>query len=90
MSLQEKRLFVAMELSNKKWRLAFGDGSGCRQRTISARDEEALVREVARAKEKFGLPADAPVICCYEAGRDGFWIDRMLKKNGFDKGAFSR
>jgi transposase len=35
------------------------------------------------AKEKMGLPTDAAVVCCYEAGRDGFWIDRLLKKHGF-------
>ena len=83
MSLQAKSLFVAMELSNKKWKLVFGDGSRERERNVPARCEEALVREVALAKEKLGLPSDASVVCCYEAGRDGFWVDRMLKKHGF-------
>jgi transposase len=83
MSLQAKSLFVAMELSNKNWKLAFGDGSRERQRNIPARSEADLLREVALAKEKLGLPPDAPVVCCYEAGRDGFWIDRLLKKHGF-------
>lgn len=83
MSLQAKSLFMAMELSNKNWKLAFGDGSKERHRSIPARSEAALLREVAMAKEKLGLPADAPVVCCYEAGRDGFWIDRLLKKHGF-------
>ena len=84
MSLQEKRLFVAMELSNKNWKLAFGDGSKMRHRSIPARCEGVLVQEVVRAKEKLGLSADARVVCCYEAGRDGFWIDRMLKSHGFE------
>ena len=83
MSLQEKSLFMAMELSNKNWRLAFGDGCRERQRSIAARSETALVREDAMAKEKLGLPPDAPVVCCYEAGRDGFWVDRLLKKQGY-------
>jgi transposase len=83
MSMQEKRLFVAMELSNKNWKLVFGDGSRERERGIPARREELLLREVKLAKEKLGLPADAAVVFCYEAGRDGFWIDRMLRKNGF-------
>jgi transposase len=72
-----------MELSNKKWKLAMGDGSQERYRTIDARDTAGLVREVGRAKEKLGLPAEAPVMFCYEAGRDGFWIDRMLKQQGY-------
>ena len=28
------------------------------------------------AKARFGLPDDAPVVSCYEAGRDGFWLHR--------------
>jgi len=74
---------MAMELSNKKWKLVFGDGSRERERGVAARCEEALLREVAMAKEKLGLPPEAAVVSCYEAGRDGFWIDRMLKKQGF-------
>ena len=34
MSLQEKSLFMAMELSNKKWKLVFGDGSRERERKV--------------------------------------------------------
>lgn len=83
MSLQTKSLFMAMELSNKNWKLAFGDGSRERYRSVKARVESDLLREVALAKEKLGLPPDAPVVCCYEAGRDGFWIDRLLKRHGF-------
>ena len=80
MSLQTKSLCMAMELSNQHWKLAFGDGSRERYRGIEARSVSALLREVALAKEKLGLPPEAPVVCGYEAGRDGFWIDRLLKK----------
>jgi transposase len=78
MSLQEKRVFMAMELSKQNWKLAFGDGSRERQRTITAGDTAGLVAEIAKAKEKLGLPPEAPVVSCYEAGRDGFWVHRML------------
>lgn len=83
MSQQEQRLFVALELSNKKWKLAMGDGQRERERTMEARATNAFLEEVTQAKAKLGLPADAPVVCCYEAGRDGFWIARMLKAQGF-------
>ena len=83
MSLREKSVFVAMELSNKNWKLAFGDGSQERERSMPARQEAVLLREVTLAKEKLGLAANAPVVFCFEAGRDGFWIDRMLRKHGF-------
>ena len=42
-------------------------------------DTTALKQEIALAKQRFGLPADAPVLSCYEAGRDGFWLHRFLE-----------
>lgn len=84
MSLQERTLYLAMELSNKKWKLCFGDGERIRQRTLEARDQKGLHREIAKTKEKFGLSPDAPVTVGYEAGRDGHWIARMLRKNGYN------
>ncbi len=38
--------------------------------------------EIRAAKKRFGLPEDAPVVCCYEAGRDGFWLHRFLLDQG--------
>lgn len=84
MSLQKEIMCVSMELSKKKWKLGFGDGSKQRLRTIGARDQKQLLREVNHAKEKLGLAVDVRVVFGYEAGRDGFWIARMLKKHGFD------
>ena len=81
MSLQEKKLLFAMELSNKNWKVAFGDGSRMRERNVPAGCEGVLIQEIELAKEKLGLPADVPVVACYEAGRDGFWISRMLEKH---------
>jgi transposase len=39
---------------------------------------DLVVSEIRKAKEKFALPAGAPVVCCYEAGRDGHWLYRYL------------
>ena len=77
-----KTLYLAMELSNQEWRLAFGDGRQERQVTIPARNVKRLEQAIAKAKAKLGLPADAPTYSCYEAGRNGFWIHRMLEKIG--------
>src|SRR5262249_53717190 len=33
-------------------------------------------------QKRFGLADDAPVCCCYEAGRDGFWLHRWLTAQG--------
>ena len=78
----ERSLYVAFEIGNKEWKLAFGDGRQEREVTIRARDQEQTWKEIAKAKEKLGLAANAKVYSCYEAGRDGFWIHRMLTKGG--------
>jgi len=73
-------LYMALELGAKRWKVAFGVGMGAsaRQRDIVAGDREALGKEIAAAKQRFGLDNAAPVRSCYEAGRDGFWIHRFL------------
>jgi transposase len=78
------RLHLAFELSWSQWKLAFtiGHGQPARLRTISARDLPSLLREIAKAKRRFGLPNDAAVVSCYEAGRDGFWLHRWLTGQG--------
>jgi transposase len=74
-------LYLAFELSDQDWKLGFtvGLGQPPRQRKIAAGDTTALKQELALAKQRFSLPADAPVMSCYEAGRDGFWLHRFLE-----------
>jgi transposase len=71
-------LFVALELSDKKWKLACSDGNTRRIVTIAAGDLVALGEAVAKAKARFGMPGGVPIVSCYEAGRDGFWLHRYL------------
>ncbi|MHC4414620.1 MAG: IS110 family RNA-guided transposase, partial [Planctomycetota bacterium] len=77
-------LYIAFELGWTTWRLALGVGFDCkpRIRSIAARDTAALEREIEGAKKRFGLAEDAPVVSCYEAGRDGFWLHRYLREAG--------
>jgi transposase len=77
---KKEGLYVAFELSRKKWKLGVSDGKNSRARvvTIEARDWKRLGEEIEKARERFGLEKDAPVRSCYEAGREGFWIHRML------------
>jgi len=77
-------LYMAMELSNSKWKLGFGNGTKLRRKSIKARDRQGCLEEVALAKVKLRLPTDAPVVCCFEAGRDGHWIYRWLESEGFE------
>lgn len=82
----ESKILVAMELSNSKWMLAFTNGQKVRRKSIEARDRGRFLQEVALAKEKLGFEADATVLCCYEAGRDGFWIYRWLVPTPYNSG----
>src|SRR5437867_690263 len=79
-------LYVAFELGLGEWKLGFtvGPAQAARMRTVGALDGAAVLREIARAKVKFGLAAEAPVRSCYEAGRDGFWLHRWLLAQGID------
>ena len=71
---------MAMELSSTTWKLAFSDqlGRNPRVRTIDAGDFVAMCEEIEATLRVFKLDEDTPVISCYEAGRDGFWIHRSL------------
>jgi transposase len=77
-------LYIALELGWDKWLLACATqpAQKPRYRSMPARNLEQLREEIAKAKLRFGLPADAPVCTCYEAGRDGFWLHRALTSLG--------
>jgi transposase len=78
-------LLVAFELSERTWKLgcAVGRTQRPRVRQIEAGAVDQLFEEIARAKARFGLPADAPVVSCYEAGREGFWLHRCVVAHGW-------
>jgi transposase len=72
-------MYVAVELSSTKWKLGFTvDGGRVRVVSIDAGDLAAFESAIGKARGKLGVPSDAPVRSCYEAGRDGFWLHREL------------
>jgi transposase len=77
-------LYMAFELGEKKWKLAFtvGLGQRPRMRTIGGSDQKAVLQEILRARRRFALSEQAPVLSCYEAGREGFWLHRFLLEQG--------
>ena len=77
-------LHLAFDLGNRIWKLAFATSiaHAPRLRTIPARDLAQLDIEIRAAIARFGLGADVPVVTCYEAGRDGFWLHRALTARG--------
>ncbi len=78
-------LYMALELSDRRWQVLFACGAGKRRAVaVAARDLEVLIGEIAEARRRLGLDAQARVVSCYEAGRDGFWLDRALKARGIE------
>ena len=82
--LLQPTLYLAFELGKNTWKLGFtiGMAQQPRERTIPAGALETFQQEITRAKQRFGLPEDARVVSCYEAGRDGFWLHRYLVAHG--------
>ena len=79
-------LYLAFELSHKKWKLGFSDGKSpqIRQVSINARDLEACRQEIQKAKRRYGLDESAATRSCYEAGREGFFLHRALEQGGIE------
>jgi len=79
-------LYMAFELSRKKWKLGFTTGLGqkARQRTVTAADMAAVLAEIERARQRFGMCTAARVVSCYEAGPDGFWLHRSLRAHAVE------
>jgi transposase len=83
-SVSKSVLYVALELGRKDWKLALTSGFGAPPvvATVAAGDWVQFERVVTRGRQRFGVGATAPVVSCYEAGRDGFWIHRALGRRG--------
>jgi hypothetical protein len=79
-------LYLAFELGVDEWKLGFTMDLGTppRVRVMPARDVGRLARELAAAKQWYGLPVTATLRSCYEAGRDGCWLHRYLTAAGID------
>ena len=79
-------LFVAIEVGGARWKVGstIGLGQKPRIKTVVAGDGEAFLAEIDRAKRRFGLAPTARVVCCHEAGRDGFGVHRGLLSEGIE------
>lgn len=81
-----RTLFVAFDLGNRTWKVASTTGVGdpVRHTQMAAGDRQGLADELRRARARFHLAPDAPVVSCYEAGRDGFGPHRLLATLGVE------
>jgi transposase len=81
-------LYVAFELSKSKWLIGTVlSGESKLSRHLVAGGDTAAVWQLiskkrAQAEKKLGRPVR--VVSCYEAGFDGFWLDRWLAEQGVE------
>ncbi|MDE0406325.1 MAG: IS110 family transposase [Alphaproteobacteria bacterium] len=82
--VEHSTLYVAIEISRKSWVLGIKGPSGPRigLHTLAAADVAALERliEAGRADAERALGRAVRVLCCYEAGYEGFWLARWLDR----------
>ena len=77
---------VAIEFSVSSWLVAarLPGAEKARLHRIEGGDTAALLSVIAglrsSASKKLGGPAE--LVCCFEAGRDGFWLQRLLSLHG--------
>ncbi len=83
MDQDTKTLYVAFELGEKEWKLAMSPGleERPRLRSLRARGTTRLLEILEKERQRFGAER---IVSCYEAGRDGFWLDRFLHAHGVE------
>ena len=82
-------IFFSMELSRSSWlitSLSPGGGEKMSKRSVPAGDMAGLMALLGQIKEKARLRTGEsyPFVSIQEAGLDGFWIHRLLEREGVD------
>src|ERR671912_848932 len=81
-------LFVALELSRSTWRVALHSpiANKVSQHRLDGGDTDGLLALITRKREQAEETLGQPVrvVCCFEAGYDGFWLHRWLCAQGVE------
>jgi transposase len=80
------RIYLALELSRSSWLVASHTPAADKisRHKLAAGDIDGLLALIERLRTRVEHQTGQPVqvISCYEAGYDGFWLDRKLKAEG--------
>src|ERR1700710_1341882 len=84
-----KAIFVSLELSHSTWvitSLAPGGGEKMSKHSVRSGDIAGLLARLSQLTEKARARTGHifPIIVIQEAGLDGFWIHRVLQKEGIE------
>src|SRR5436305_6215623 len=82
-------IFVSLELSRSTWvitSLAPGGGEKMSKHSVRSGDIAGLLARLSQLREKARARTGHifPIIVIQEAGLDGFWIHRVLQKEGIE------
>src|SRR3954471_3580328 len=81
-------LYASLELSRSTWLVtSLAPGSGkMSKHSVAAGDGAALLALLARLRGRVARPdgASVEVVVIQEAGRDGFWVHRLLEAHGIE------
>lgn len=87
-SAQGATIYVALELSKSRWLVGVHTplADKVSQYSLPGGDSEALLDRIGRVREQTERRLGHPmrIICCYEAGYDGFWLHRLLRANNIE------
>jgi len=85
-------ILMAFELSARNWVIGVRQPESAKiaRHIVRAGDRAAVCKLVTAARVGSGraLGQEARVVSCYEAGRDGFWLDRWLGAIGVENLVF--
>jgi len=82
-------IFVSLELSRSTWlitSLSPGSGEKMSKRSVRSGNVAGLLHQLARLRDKAQARTGTtfPVVVIQEAGLDGFWIHRVLEREGIE------
>ena len=87
-------IFLAFELSGTSWLVALHapDADKVERHRLPAGVAAEVLGLIARTKARVTrrLGTTPHVACCYEAGRDGFWLHRVLEAEGIGATSWTR
>lgn len=76
-------IVVALDVDSYRWTFVATDGySETNAKRVRRGDVNQLEERIEWAAKRFDIQGGYRVVCCYEAGRDGFWIYRKLNQQG--------
>jgi transposase len=86
--VQDVTLYASVEMGSTGWLItsrASGQSKIWRTK-VAANDWQAVI---ARLRQQQRMAKAGRIVCCYEAGRDGFWLHRAMTAHGVESGVIN-